>query len=158
MRNKCLFNINFINEVGWALKLLDRVVSGASLLTEGVFECDIAHRRSVAVLCMLYKIGYNWMRPLYRALPGPYVPSTGYTRCFGRTSVHLCPSSPKNSQYRRTLLACQYRCGTIGMGSKTGQMSSCWPSCFLTCLSPTVFPFFSFILWVGILGLRSSDW
>ena len=38
------------------LKLLDRVVSGARFLTGGVFECDIAHRRSVAVLCMLYKI------------------------------------------------------------------------------------------------------
>ena len=32
------------------LKLLDRVVSGARFLTGGVFECDIAHRRSVAVL------------------------------------------------------------------------------------------------------------
>ena len=31
------------------LKLLDRVVSGASFLTEAVFECDLAHRRSVAV-------------------------------------------------------------------------------------------------------------
>ena len=38
------------------LKLLDRAVSGARFLTGGVFECDIAHRRSVAVLCMLYKI------------------------------------------------------------------------------------------------------
>ena len=38
------------------LKLLDRVVSGVSILTSGVFECDLAHRRSVAVLCMLYKI------------------------------------------------------------------------------------------------------
>ena len=35
------------------LKLLDRAVSGARFLTGGVFECDIAHRRSVAVLCML---------------------------------------------------------------------------------------------------------
>ena len=35
------------------LKLLDRAVSGAWFLTGGVFECDIAHRRSVAVLCML---------------------------------------------------------------------------------------------------------
>ena len=32
--------------------LLDRVVSGVSYLTTGVFECDIAHRRSVAELCM----------------------------------------------------------------------------------------------------------
>ena len=38
------------------LKLLDRAVSGARFLTRGVFECEIAHRRSVAVLCMLYKI------------------------------------------------------------------------------------------------------
>ena len=26
------------------LKLLDRAVSGARFITEGVFECDIAHR------------------------------------------------------------------------------------------------------------------
>ena len=38
------------------LKLLDRVVSGARFLTGGVFECDIAHRRSVAILCRLYTI------------------------------------------------------------------------------------------------------
>ena len=41
------------------LRLLDRVVSGARFLTGGVFECDLAHRRSVAVLCMLYKIRCN---------------------------------------------------------------------------------------------------
>ena len=35
------------------LKLIDRAVSGARFLTGGVFECDLAHRRSVAVLCML---------------------------------------------------------------------------------------------------------
>ena len=40
----------------------------------GVFECDIAHRRSVAVLCMLYKIQCHPMRPLIYAQPGPYVP------------------------------------------------------------------------------------
>ena len=32
------------------LKPLDRVVSGARFLIEGVFKCDIAHRRSVFVL------------------------------------------------------------------------------------------------------------
>ena len=55
------------------LKLLDRVVSGVRFLTGGVFECDISHRRSVAVLCMLYKIRCNPMHPLNGALPGPYV-------------------------------------------------------------------------------------
>ena len=51
-----------------------RAVSGARFLTGGVFECDIAHRRSVAVLCKLYNIRCNPMHPLNDALPGPYVP------------------------------------------------------------------------------------
>ena len=56
------------------LKLLDQAVSGARFLTGGVFECDIAHRRSVAVLCMLYKIRCIPVHPLNGALLGPYVP------------------------------------------------------------------------------------
>ena len=31
--------------------------------------CNIVHRRSVAVLCMLYKISYNSMHPLYGTYP-----------------------------------------------------------------------------------------
>ena len=46
------------------LRLLDRLVSGANFLTGGMFECDLAHRRSVVVLCMLYKIRCNPMHPL----------------------------------------------------------------------------------------------
>ena len=56
------------------LKLLDRAVSVARFLTGGVFECDIAHRRSVAIPCMLYKIRCNPMHPLNGALPKPFVP------------------------------------------------------------------------------------
>ena len=37
-------------------------------------ECDIAHRRSVAVLCMVYEIRCNPMHPLYGVLPVPFVP------------------------------------------------------------------------------------
>ena len=59
------------------LKLLDRAVSGARLLTWGVFECDISHRRSVAVLCMIYKIRCNPVHPLNGALPGPYMCQRG---------------------------------------------------------------------------------
>ena len=40
----------------------------------GVFQCNIAHRRSVAVLCMLYKIKSTPMHPLHHALTLPYVP------------------------------------------------------------------------------------
>ena len=39
-----------------------------------MFECDLAHRRSVSVLCMLYKIRCTPLHPLYGALPVPYVP------------------------------------------------------------------------------------
>ena len=56
------------------LKLLDRAISGARFLTGGVFQCDISHRRSVAVLCMLYEIRCNPVHPLNGALLGPYVP------------------------------------------------------------------------------------
>ena len=56
------------------IKVLYHVVSGARFLTGRVFECDIAHRRSVSVLSMLYKIRCNPMHPLNDALPGPYVP------------------------------------------------------------------------------------
>ena len=57
------------------IKLLDRAVSGAQFLAGGVFEYDISHRRSVAVLCMLYKIRCNPVHPLNGALPGPCVPA-----------------------------------------------------------------------------------
>ena len=56
------------------LRLQDRVVRGATLFTGDVFECNLARRRSVAVLCMLYKIMCNPMHPLYGALSVPYVP------------------------------------------------------------------------------------
>ena len=69
-------------------KLLDLLVSGASFLTGGVFECDLAHRLSMSGLCMLYKIGCDPMHPLYYALSVPYVhrpvcAGAGYT-CFRR--------------------------------------------------------------------------
>ena len=53
---------------------LNRAVSSARFLTVGVFECDIAHRRSVAVLCLLYKIRCNPVHPCNGAVPGPFEP------------------------------------------------------------------------------------
>ena len=57
------------------LKLLDRVVRSAGFLAGGVVECNLAHRRSVAELCMLFQIKSNPMRHLSGALPLPYVPA-----------------------------------------------------------------------------------
>ena len=41
------------------LTLQDRVVRSAGFLVGGVLECNLAHRRSVAELCMLFKIKSN---------------------------------------------------------------------------------------------------
>ena len=84
------------------LKLLDRAVDGTQLITGGAFECDIANRRSAAVLFMLYKIRCNPMHPLNDELPGPYVPVQA-TR--GAPVAHRYTDAPtrcRTSQYRRT--------------------------------------------------------
>ena len=57
------------------LKLLDRVVRSAGFLAGGVLDCNHAHRRSVAELCMLFKIKSNQIHPFRGALPLPYVPA-----------------------------------------------------------------------------------
>ena len=56
------------------LKLLETVVRSAGLLAGGVLECNLDHRRSVAELCMLFKIRSNPMHLLSGALPLRYVP------------------------------------------------------------------------------------
>ena len=56
------------------LKLQDRVVKSAGFLAGRVLECNLAHHRSVAQLCMLFKIKCNPMHPLSGALPLSYVP------------------------------------------------------------------------------------
>ena len=86
------------------LKLLDHVVSGASFLAACVLNCDLSHRWSVAVLCMLYKIRCNPKHPLCGALPLPYVP-VRVTR--GALLAHrytFVPPRCRTSQYRRTFI------------------------------------------------------
>ena len=85
-------------------KLLDLVVSGARFQTGGVFEYDIAHRRSVAILCRLHKIRCNPVHPLNGALPGPHVP-VRVTR--GAVVAHrFTYALPRcrTLQYRRTFI------------------------------------------------------
>ena len=83
------------------LKLLDLVVNGACFLTGDGLDFDLAHRRSVAVLCMLFKIRGNPMHPLSGALPVPYVP-VRVTR--GPLVAHCAPSRCRTSQYCRTYI------------------------------------------------------
>ena len=150
------------------LKLLDRVVSGACYLAGGVLNCNFSHRRSVAMLCMLYKIRCNPMHPLCGALPVPYVP-VRVTR--GTLIAHRYTyASPRcrTSQYRRLLFPSQYLSGTIWFTpysmvrdwrvSRAGPIPFCWPSCSLLFLSSTIFPFSSFPrLVVGLIGCQSPS-
>ena len=67
-------------------------------------NCDLSHRRSVAVLCMLYKIRCNPMHPFCGALPVPYVP-VRVTR--GALIAHrytLAPPRCRTTQYRKTFI------------------------------------------------------
>ena len=81
--------------------LLDSVVSGACFLTGDVFEINIAHRRSVAALCMLYEIRCNQMHPLYDAKP---VPNVTVQVILGGLVAHQHTHAPprcRTSQYRK---------------------------------------------------------
>ena len=84
------------------LKLLDRVVRSAGFLAGGVLDCNLAHHRSVAELCMIFKIKSIPMHPLSAALPLPYVQAR-FTR--GALVAHrhsFAPPRCRTSQYHRT--------------------------------------------------------
>ena len=69
----------------------------------GVLNCNLSHRRSVAVLCMLYKIRCNPMHSLCGALPVPYVPVLVTRGALIANRYTFAPPRCKTSQYRRTL-------------------------------------------------------
>ena len=130
------------------LKLLDRAVSGARFLTGAVFECDISHRRSVAVLCMLYKIRCNPVHPLDGALPGPNMPER-FTR--GALVAHRYTyAAPRCRilQYSRTFIPfsvslCNDFANHVSMVwdwwvSRAGPMLLYWPK--------LLYPYFSLLL------------
>ena len=150
------------------LKRLDRAVSGARFLTVGAFECDIAHRRSVEVLCMLYKIKCNPMHPVNGALPGPYVPVRVTHRALGAHRYTYAAPGCRTSQYHRTFVSISVSLwndltdtvfdgvGLAGLG--TGPMLFYWPKLLYPYYSLLLFfPLSSSCLKVGIVGLGSSD-
>ena len=86
------------------LQLLDHVVRGACFIAGGVLNCGLSHLRSVAVLCMLYKIRCNLKHPLRGTLPVPYEP---VRVTHGGLIAHRCTFAPphcRTSQYRRTFI------------------------------------------------------
>ena len=149
------------------LKLLDRAVSGARFLTGGVFECDISHHRSVAVLCMLYKIRCNPVHPLNDALPGKYVPARVTRGALLGTLMHRLAADPCGTA--GLLFASRCSSGTILLTpcsmvwdwrvSRAGSMLLYWLKLlFPYYMSSTIFPFLFFLSagWccmAGVFGL-----
>ena len=88
---------------------MDRVVRNAGFLAGGVSEFNLAHRRSVAELCMLFKINSNPMHPLSGAsfkqcINMPYVPAR-VTRCALVAHSHsFAPPRCRTSKYRRSFV------------------------------------------------------
>ena len=83
---------------------LDREVSGAWFLAGGVLNSNLSHRRSVAVLCMLYKIRCYPMHPLCGSLPVPYVPVLVTHGTLISHRYTYAPLSRRTSQYCRTFI------------------------------------------------------
>ena len=150
------------------LNLLDRVVSGASFLTGCGIESDLEHRRSVAVLCMLYKIKCNPMHPLCDALPEPYGPVRVKRGAVIAHRYTYAPLHRRTSQHRRTFITLAVSFWNdladpvfhgVGLASFKSR-----PNPFL--LAYALYPYYSllqffnfssFCLLVGIVGLGSTD-
>ena len=120
--------------------------------------CDLAHRRSVAVLCMLYKIRCNPMFPL----SGVHA----VLRSHIGTLMRLLAAEPRRKaghlfpcQYLYlNILVTQYSTVWDWRVSRTGPVPFYWPSCSLPFWAPTVFTFsslfYGLILWGW--GLRTD--
>ena len=86
------------------LKLLHRAVRGAQFPTGGVFECDIAHYRSLAEVCMLYKMRCNPMHLLNGGLTGLYMPVQVTCAALVIQQYTYAPPHCRTSQYSRTFI------------------------------------------------------
>ena len=86
------------------LKLLDRVVRSAGFLAGGLLECNLAHRRSVAELCMLFKIKSNPMHPVSGALPLSYVLARVTRSVLVAHRHSFAHPHSRTSQYSRTFV------------------------------------------------------
>ena len=148
------------------LRLLDRVVSVGSFLTGGVFECDLAYRRSVAVLCLLYKIRCKPTHPLYGALPAPYVPVRVTRGVDIAQRFTNAPPRCRTSQYHRTCIPLPVSLWNDlsdhvfdgGIGEFKSRVNVFLLALLLAhFLSPTVFHFPSFVQCFGVVGLGSTD-
>ena len=145
------------------LKLLDRAVSGVWFLSGGVFECNIAHCRSVAVLCNVcncvccIRSGIKRCTRLMELYLNRMCQS-GDTLCPGRTSVYLCFASLQNHTVLQDFCSplsvpLVGRCGTYGF------QEPC--QCFLiglSCSIPTIVFYYFLISLISVHSLVLWGW
>ena len=122
----------------------------------------------MTVLCMLYTIRCNPVRPL-NAATWTVCTSAGFSRCSGRTLVHLCPPRCRTSLYRRTftplsdtlwtILLTPYSMVWDWLVSREGPMLSYWPKLLYPYNSLLLFSNFLFSVYMLALwgwGLRTD--
>ena len=133
------------------LKLLDRAVSGGSFQTLGVFECDISHRRSVSVQCMLYDIRRNATHaPSKWCSTWTVCVSVGYLHAvrWSHSGILICNLDAEPRSTAGLLLPSQCPSGTILLAlystvwdsriSRAGPMLLYWPK--------LLYPYYSLLL------------
>ena len=141
-------------------KLLDRVVSGARFLTGSVFECDIAHRRSVSVLwigtgvtwCTLFMV-LNLCRMCHRGYHAVLWSHIGMLMSLSLQNLTVQQDlySPLSVNVERAFYPCIRWCWT-GEFQEQAQCCFYWPKLLDPILFSTVFPLNSFCLYVGLAG------
>ena len=146
------------------LRLLDNVVRCAGFLVSGILECNLAHRRSVAELCMLFKIKSNPLHPLSGAVPLPYVPAHVTRGALVAHRHSFAPPPCRTSQYHRTIVPLSVSLWndlsdavSDGVGLAGFKSSQCFPVSMI-CSFFFVSCYFIFFLlpWVGYVGLGVS--
>ena len=129
--------------------------------------CNLAHRRSVAYLLMLFKIKSNPMHPLSGALPLPYVPARVTLGALVAHRYSFAPPRCWTSQYSRIFVPLSVSLwndlsdpvfdgvGLAGFKSRANAFLLAWFP--LSLVSPTILSsssaFHGLVVWVGVFGL-----
>ena len=161
-----------VNHLGIFYKLCSVGIGGSCPLTGGVFKCDIAHRRSVAVLCMLYKMRCNQMHPGVTLLMVLYLDRMCLCGLHAVLWLHIgilircLAAKPRSTAWLLFLAQCSS--GTILLSpysmmwdwrvSRAGPMLFYWPYLLYRYYSLCYFPFLFFLsiscyCGAGVFGL-----
>ena len=86
------------------LALLDRIVNRCAHLMNDVVPCKLNNRRSVAGLCMLYKVRERVSHPLFACLPDPYRRERFTRRADALNEFAFEPVRYRTNQYSRSFI------------------------------------------------------